>query len=151
MSINQMWTNVADPCMTYKCNRINGSTVIEKLTKECNYACDDDFMFKAPLAGECCGNCVENFCIDNGMKRKLGDVWKSSDKCIINECIDDGTKLIVNSYQKKCPKVRNCPKESIEMRDCCPYCNYTSARKLTIFINIHIIFLSHFTRANAAE
>lgn len=80
------------------------------------------------MPNECCGRCIRNFCIDNAQKYKPGEIWKSKDNCTVNECIDIGNDMIVSSYKKSCPKLKNCPSELIQERDCCPYCNYRSER-----------------------
>jgi hypothetical protein len=119
LSINQTWTN---GCDTYSCKSTSDNDVIvEKNPVECNLTCGANEILKS-IPGECCGKCVDAFCIDANKKRfKIGDVWKSDDNCVINEC---GSDLEVTSYNKKCPKVKNCPNDAIEVRDCCQFCNY---------------------------
>mgnify|MGYP006365448171 CR=1 FL=1 len=126
LSLNQSYSTVNDPCLVHKC--MQGSKIIE-FNIECITICDDDQMYQK-VKNQCCGQCVSRFCVDEkGIKFKPGDTWKSPDNCTINECIDDETEFRVISYQKTCPKLQNCPISSIEIRDCCQYCNYTQDRK----------------------
>lgn len=81
------------------------------------------------LPNECCGKCFATFCVADEAKFEAGAIWKSADNCTVNECIDTGTEMKVASYKKNCPRLKNCPKESIEMRDCCPYCNFRNQRE----------------------
>lgn len=107
----------------YKCNK--NSIITESLLK-CNTTCNSEDEFYRNNSKECCGHCSSKFCVDEkeGKKYNSGDTWKSPDNCTIYECVDDGIELRMTSYQKTCPKLQNCPTSSIEMRDCCPYCNY---------------------------
>lgn len=103
---------------------------------KCNTSCDNDFIFKT-FPNECCGKCVATYCKAGDQKFKAGDIWKSADNCTVNECIDTGTGLVVTSYKKSCPQLKHCPQESIEIRDCCPYCNYRSQSEFE-FTEIHL-------------
>lgn len=122
LSVNESWVNTNNPCISYKCN---SDERIEKNIQECNRTCETNFVYKT-IPGECCGKCYTALCTDDDTKElhKEGDVWKSSDHCTINECVSDGLQVFVNFYKKSCPKLRNCPRDSIESRDCCPYCNH---------------------------
>lgn len=126
LSINKTWSSSDDPCTLYKCTDKSGiGAHIDVERIECDTSCANDQVYKT-IASECCGKCYSTFCTVGEKKFKTGEIWKSSDKCTVNECIDTGTDLIVTSYKKSCPKLKNCPEDSIEMRDCCPYCNYRS-------------------------
>jgi hypothetical protein len=129
LSINKTWSSSDEPCTLYKCideSGIGPQIDVEQI--ECNTSCLNDQVYKA-LPNECCGKCISAFCTADGRKFKAGDIWKSSDNCMVNECIDTGTDLVIESYKKNCPKLKNCPEEYLEMRDCCPYCNYRLQRK----------------------
>lgn len=129
LSINKTWSSLSEPCTIYKCIRKTGSeTHIDVRQVECDTSCADDFIYKT-LPNECCGQCVATFCTSGSKKFKAGDIWKSSDNCTVNECIDTGFEPVIESYKKSCPTLKNCPQENIEIRDCCPYCNYRSQRK----------------------
>jgi hypothetical protein len=122
LSINETWTNVAgDPCLLYKCS-INGR--IERSSRACNTSCAGNLIY-TPVRGECCGRCESAVCVDENSQRgfREGEVWKNADNCTINECLRKGNKLVVGSYKKSCPRLRNCPVDNIEMRDCCQFCN----------------------------
>lgn len=124
-------SSVADPCTTYKCRKLfTGELHIDFEKKECNSNCDHDFTYKT-LPNECCGRCVRNFCKDGDKNYKPGDIWKSSDNCTVNECIDNGIEVVASSFKKSCPKLKNCPQELIQDRDCCPYCNYRAQRYIS--------------------
>lgn len=123
LSINKTWSSVYEPCTLYKCIKTDGETRIDIQQLSCNIECPDDFIYK-PVPSECCGKCFSKFCSSNEKKFNAGDIWKSGDNCTVNECIDTGLALVVNSYQKNCPRLKNCPQENIEIRDCCPYCNH---------------------------
>lgn len=101
---------------------------IETERIECDTSCGDELIYKK-IANECCGKCFPLFCNVDEKKFKIGTIWKSDDNCTVNECIDSGNELRVASYKKSCPKLKNCPEESLEMKDCCPYCNYRKQRE----------------------
>jgi hypothetical protein len=128
LSVNESWINTNNPCISYKCS---SDVKIEKVHQECNSTCDNNFEYKT-VPGECCGKCYAALCTDENSQEtyKEGDVWKSADNCTINECVRDGLEVYVSYYEKSCPKLRNCPRDNIESRDCCPYCNYRQQSKL---------------------
>jgi hypothetical protein len=129
LSVNETWSSSDEPCTFYKCTRESGGeTHVDIMQKECDNLCGDGFVYKTQ-PNECCGKCVEAFCTSGDRKFRAGEIWKSFDNCTVNECIDTGVDLVVTSYKKSCPKLKNCPEDNIEMRDCCPYCNYRSQRK----------------------
>lgn len=148
LAINESWININEPCEVYKCIGSIGDTKIEKRNKICNKNCNSTEEVYRSVPGECCGKCMSAFCIDeHHQKHDDGEVWKSYDNCTINECINDGLEFVISSYKKHCPKLRNCPRENIEMRDCCPYCNYREDRKLKLnFLNISLICNVFFCR-----
>lgn len=130
LSVDKTWSSTDDPCTLYKCTSKSGrEPQIEIERRECNTTCGDDFAYKT-LPNECCGKCFATVCTSDDKKFKAGDIWKSADNCTVHECIDTGSDLFVTSYKKNCPKLKNCPQENIETRDCCPYCNYRSQSKL---------------------
>ncbi|CAG9808695.1 unnamed protein product [Chironomus riparius] len=133
LSVNESWINTNNPCISYRCN---SDVKIEKVQKECNSTCDINFVYKT-VPGECCGKCYAALCIDGNTQESFmeGDVWKSADNCTINECVSDGLEVRINYYEKSCPKLRNCPRDNIESRDCCPYCNYRQQRSSSTQIN----------------
>lgn len=134
VSVNKTWSPLNDPCTVYKCIRKSaGETHIDVRRIECDTTCGNDFIYKT-VSSECCGKCVATFCKANDQKFKAGDIWKSVDNCTVNECIDIGTDLVVTSYKKSCPQLKNCPQESLEIRDCCPYCNYRIQSKFELKI-----------------
>lgn len=130
LSINKTWSHFNDPCTLYKCiGKYAGESQIETVRMQCEASCTGDYIYKT-LPNECCGRCIPMFCKVNEKKFKAGEIWKSSDNCTVNECLDTGTDLIVTSYKKSCPKLKNCPQENLEIRDCCSYCNYRTQSKL---------------------
>ena len=129
LPINKTWSYSEEPCILYKCIKPSDDIAhIEMVQLECTASCSDDFIYKT-LPGECCGTCFPLYCKSGENKFKVGEIWKSSDNCTVNECIDTGSDLVVTSYKKSCPKLKNCPQENIEIRDCCPYCNFRGQRK----------------------
>lgn len=132
LSINKTWTHSEDPCTLYKCIRQSEAEPRVDIDQiECNTLCAADHVYKTRPT-ECCGKCVATFCESGGKKFKVGDIWKGSDNCTVNECIDGGAAgPMVASYKKNCPKLKNCPQENIEIRDCCPYCNNRGQSELT--------------------
>lgn len=114
--------------MLYKCIRTSdGEIRIETVQLKCSTSCSESYIYKT-LPGECCGTCAPTFCKYGESKFKIGEIWKSSDNCTINECIDKGSDVVVMSYKKSCPILKNCPEDNTEIRDCCPYCNYRAQR-----------------------
>lgn len=128
LSINETWSSAAEPCTLYKCTDKSG---IDVQRRECDTSCNEDQVYKT-LPGECCGKCFTTFCAVDEKKFKVGEIWKGFDNCTVNECIDTGTDLIVTSYKKNCPQLKNCPPGNIEMRDCCPYCNFRSQSEFNL-------------------
>lgn len=128
LSINETWSHSDDPCTLHKCYKTSdGEARIDTQRLECTASCSDDFIYKK-LPGKCCGTCVPTFCTSKEKKYKIGEIWKSFDNCTVNECINNGDDVVVTSYRKSCPQIKNCPQENIEFRDCCPFCNYRSQR-----------------------
>lgn len=126
LSINRTWSSAEEPCMLYKClGKPGGETYIDAVRLNCDSSCETDYVYKK-FPHECCGQCVPKYCSSNSRSFLPGDIWKSSDNCTVNECIDTGRELVVSSYKKSCPKLKNCPQENIEVKDCCPYCNVRS-------------------------
>lgn len=130
LPINETWSSSDDPCTLYKCAGGSGREPQINIERtKCETACGVDYVYKA-LPGECCGKCFATFCISDDKRFRAGDIWKSADNCTVNECIASGGELIVTSYKKSCPKLKNCPQDNIEIRDCCPYCNHRSQSEL---------------------
>lgn len=124
LPVNKTWSSSKDPCTRYHCNLTAvGETHVDVQQVDCNATCSDGFAYKTQQ-GECCGSCVAMACLSGEKKFGVGEIWKSEDNCTVNECIDTGKGLVVAAYKKNCPKLKNCPEGSIELRDCCPYCNY---------------------------
>lgn len=129
LPINKTWSSSGDPCTRYRCIGLSdGETRIDVKTVDCETSCADDFTYKA-IPNECCGKCVASFCTIGDKTFKVGEIWKSANNCTVNECIDTGSELIVSSYKKSCPKLKNCPEDNVELRDCCPYCNNRNQRE----------------------
>lgn len=135
LTVNKTWASDSDPCKLYKCkSQTAGETHIDIQQLACNnQQCSNDFTYKT-LPTECCGKCVPSFCQVDGKKFRAGDIWKSEDNCTVNECIDTGFEHVVSSFEKTCPKLRNCPQNRVEVRDCCPYCNYRQKSKSTLLL-----------------
>lgn len=80
--------------------------------------------------GRCCGDCVQTKCkSDNGTVYDIGKMWRSADTCTFYECVLQNGHPIVSSYRKSCPPLRNCPKEKIELQNCCPVCGKVSTQR----------------------
>lgn len=139
LAVNKTWSSSTDPCKLYTCkSQIAGETHIDIQQLACNTPrCASDFIYKT-LPTECCGKCVSSICLADGKKFKAGDIWKSDDNCTVNECIDTGFDLVVTSYKKSCPTLKNCPHDSIEIRDCCPYCNFRRQSMLKFLFKVEL-------------
>lgn len=123
LTINETWINPNDQCQTYVCKeKINDDPEVVIMQQTCNVTCEVGFIYKFPQ-NECCGQCVSLFCKFGGKLYNPNDIWKSPDNCNVNECVDTGNGYVVNSYKKSCPKIRNCPAEFVETKNCCPFCN----------------------------
>ncbi|CRL02097.1 CLUMA_CG015286, isoform A [Clunio marinus] len=133
---NETWSSSEDPCVVYKCLKTfenENKIEIEKI--ECNITCPEDYVYKNSTK-DCCGSCYATFCMLDDVKHKIGSIWKSDNNCTVNECVYNSDEPYVTSYKKSCPKINSCELESIEVKDCCPYCNsMKSMRKNLPLIN----------------
>lgn len=121
--LNETWTNIFNPCVSYKCVGSLDDARVEKVHTECNKTCDDDFIYEK-VPNQCCGVCTQPYCFDDSSntRYRIGEIWKN-DNCTINECVlNDQQQPTTISYQKHCQELESCPVEFIVIKDCCPKC-----------------------------
>ncbi|KAJ6648616.1 G-protein coupled receptor Mth2, partial [Pseudolycoriella hygida] len=120
-NVGDTWNGV-DPCVKYVCETGSNKTVQQRLIREyCFLNCNNEFELVVK-DGQCCGECVQTKCRDEGLIYEIGEMWKSSDGCTFSECIQKGESASISSYKKTCPILTNCPKGQVFIKDCCEYC-----------------------------
>ncbi|KAK7084550.1 hypothetical protein SK128_015650 [Halocaridina rubra] len=102
------------------CSCIEGSVSCETVQTACPKA---PHPMCTPVPGGCCPNyfCSKITCTDDGgYKRRLGDVWSSSDPCRPMECTEEGVRRTVNT----CPPLSSQPYPACQIKsniNCCSY------------------------------
>uniref|UniRef100_A0A3Q1IB07 Uncharacterized protein n=2 Tax=Anabas testudineus TaxID=64144 RepID=A0A3Q1IB07_ANATE len=99
--------------------------------QQCEENCDVGYKYVESDSGECCGKCVQTYCVLNlnGTKQVLvpGDVWSPpQDKCQHYTCLKKGETLITINSHIVCPPFEpsSCQPNTVQTaaNGCCKIC-----------------------------
>ena len=120
-NVGEKW-NDSLTCTEFECLvDQSGELFINSYDFVCPLSCPNGFELRS-MEGQCCSECVQIRCIENGQLYEPGDTWTSSDNCNINECVRQNDELNVTSTKRICPSLGNCPLENVVVENCCPVC-----------------------------
>lgn len=121
-NIDEIWTT-KDPCQNKKCAYgPNGQLVTIDEKQICSVTqCPLGFSLKIP-AGKCCGDCVQDKCVFDGVLYEADKTWQSNDSCITHKCEQQGKQLVVTTMMPTCPVITDCPPELKYFENCCERC-----------------------------
>ncbi|XP_068115907.1 kielin/chordin-like protein [Hyperolius riggenbachi] len=142
LSVGESFPSSSDKCVTYNCQQSEGTVITTETQETCQYNsqrdCGAGEIYEPPLAGQCCGKCVQTSCVfilPDGTTQivKEGDSVPSTfDQCVIYSCqLIEGT-LISTETVKNCQykSQSDCgPGETFELLfgdRCCGKCVKTS-------------------------
>lgn len=121
-TIGEIWSS-ATPCMHQKCTYgPGGSFIVANESQPCPvFSCALGAKLVIP-DGKCCGECVQQTCIVNGVEHQPGEEWKNEANCTTYKCVLDGKQMVVMTSQPTCGDVSNCSAEDQVIENCCAVC-----------------------------
>ncbi|XP_066254573.1 hemocytin [Euwallacea similis] len=134
--IGETWPSPdGDKCRNVTCIRKQQSSelVQQESIESCKKDCPMGWEYIASLENQqCCGECVQAFCIINEDLKQPNETWKSEDGCVTYSCDNLGGQLLVSSHHESCPSLNDCPEENVYTKGCCQYCNVTTGQEMNL-------------------
>ncbi|CAD6208283.1 GSCOCG00003291001-RA-CDS [Cotesia congregata] len=65
------WTNSKNSCITEECLNKTGKIELVQTVRTCNQDCKLGWEYRDPKEGECCGECEQTYCIENGILHQI--------------------------------------------------------------------------------
>lgn len=105
---------------------------MEEVYKQC-LDCDVNYV-RENIPGDCCGKCVKDKCVHNGLPRNISDTWyDDQNKCTQFKCIKVGDDTAINTIASiPCDDVSDCPADRLSLapNGCCNICLPPDARSM---------------------
>lgn len=117
------WKSLDDKCVTEICV-LEMNITKSKEMEICNKNCSLGWIYEENK-DECCGKCIQAYCVVGDMLYEPNATWLSTDNCTSFTCMDQGEQLVISSSSVICPDITNCPVTSIYVQNCCKMCNVT--------------------------
>ncbi|XP_077987316.1 uncharacterized protein LOC144441921 [Glandiceps talaboti] len=123
-----------DPCVECDCleqkDHTTGFYRLDCKTTQCEAYGEEDCPLESeyiPPSMGCCGRCVVTYCVDNGVRKNVGDEWRDpmpKNPCDKKECKTNGDGIPrVYPYYVSCPQI-DCPPPATTINGtCCPSCS----------------------------
>ncbi|XP_075969965.1 hemolectin isoform X2 [Anticarsia gemmatalis] len=118
----QTWPS-SDPCKNITCARdLSGRLTQQESVTTCSRDCKRGWEYKEPPADQCCGQCVQEYCVVDDRLVTPGSTWQSADNCTTYSCDKVGDSVVSSSSRQACPDVSHCPAEYLVNDTCCQMC-----------------------------
>lgn len=103
-NIGDTWSPRDDYCIIVACTE--SPMGIQKITQitSCDTKCELgwEYIPASPESKECCGSCKSMGCVENGVVRKIGETWSSSDFCTNYLCVLENESVTFINTETRC-------------------------------------------------